>query len=194
MYLFLIPLLAGFVFNWASAFTDLYSRRFGDRGGRLVSFVTRNILGIPVWVVGLILAFRVSAPPLYVPGLLIRILGWVLVLGGPIPMIWALVFLRLRAYRPTRQDTLVSNGIYRYIRHPIYSGVLMVFIGGVLLHPTRPATVAGLLGIGYVYIQARLEEVDLLRRMPAYREYMNSVPRFFPRLRKWGERGDETGQ
>ena len=184
MYLFLIPLLAGFVFNWASAFTDFYSRRFGDRRGRLVTFVTRNILGIPVWVIGLVMAFRAAAPPFFVPGLAVRILGWILIWAGPVPMIWALVFLRLRAYRPTRQDTLVSNGIYRFIRHPIYTGVLMIFVGGVLLHPRMPVVVAIFLGLVYVYVQARLEEVDLLRRMPAYRQYMDRVPRFFPRLIK----------
>ena len=184
MYLFLIPLLVGFLFNWASAFTDFYSRQFGDRRGRLVTFVTRNIVGIPVWVIGLVMAFRAAAPPLFVPGPAVKILGWILVWGGTIPMIWALMFLRLRAYRPTRQDALVSNGIYRFIRHPIYTGVLMIFVGGVLLQPRMPALVAVLLGIVYVYVQARLEEIDLLRRMPAYREYMQRVPRFFPRLIK----------
>jgi protein-S-isoprenylcysteine O-methyltransferase Ste14 len=186
MYLFLFPLLLGFAFNWASAFTDFYSRRFGDRRGRLASFITRNILGIPVWVVGLVLAFRASAPPLFVPGLAAKVLGWVLVWGGTVPMIWALVYIRLRAYRPTRQDALVSNGVYRFIRHPIYTGLLMIFFGGFLLQPRRPVVVAVLLGFIYVYVQARLEEVDLLRRMPAYREYMERVPRFFPRLGKRG--------
>jgi hypothetical protein len=31
-------------------------------------------------------------------------------------------------------------------------------------------------------IQARLEEVDLVQRLPAYREYMEEVPRLIPRL------------
>jgi protein-S-isoprenylcysteine O-methyltransferase Ste14 len=184
MYLFLIPLLVGYAFNWASAFTGFYSQRFGESKGRMVCFITRNIFGIPVWVAGFILAFRVTARPLYFPGLVIRILGWFLVLGGTIPMIWALLFLRWRAYRPTLHDTLVWSGIYKFIRHPIYVGVLLVFIGGTLLHPTGPAIIACLLGLGYIYVQARLEEWDLVGRMPAYRKYMKQVPRFFPRLRR----------
>jgi protein-S-isoprenylcysteine O-methyltransferase Ste14 len=39
------------------------------------------------------------------------------------------------------------------------------------------------LGIGWIFVQARLEELDLLQRMPAYQEYMNRVPRFLPHLR-----------
>jgi protein-S-isoprenylcysteine O-methyltransferase Ste14 len=186
MYLFLIPLLAGFAFNWASAFTDFYSRRFSERSGRLISFITRNIIGIPVWVVGLILAFRASAPLLFVPDLIVRILGWILILGGTIPMIWALAFLRRRAYSPSMQDTLVNSGIYKYIRHPIYSGALLEFLGGALLHPMMPVVLACALGWGYIYIQARFEELDLVRRVPGYREYMKQVPRFFPRLSRRG--------
>lgn len=33
-------------------------------------------------------------------------------------------------------------------------------------------------------VQTRLEEIDLLQRMPNYRDYMNAVPRFLPRLWK----------
>jgi protein-S-isoprenylcysteine O-methyltransferase Ste14 len=186
MYLFLIPLLVGFAFNWASAFTDFYSRRFGERSGRLISFITRNIIGIPVWVVGLILAFRTSASLFFFPGLMLRILGYFLILGGTIPMIWALAFLRRRAYNPSMQDTLVSSGIYKHIRHPIYSGALLEFLGGALLHPMMPVVLACALGWGYVYLQARFEELDLVRRVPGYREYMKQIPRFFPRLSRRG--------
>jgi protein-S-isoprenylcysteine O-methyltransferase Ste14 len=37
---------------------------------------------------------------------------------------------------------------------------------------------------GWLIAQARLEELDLVKRLPAYREYMEQVPRFVPRLRK----------
>jgi protein-S-isoprenylcysteine O-methyltransferase Ste14 len=43
--------------------------------------------------------------------------------------------------------------------------------------------VACSLGWIWVLIQARLEEADLLQRLPAYRQYMQGVPRFVPRLR-----------
>jgi protein-S-isoprenylcysteine O-methyltransferase Ste14 len=184
MYLFLVPLFIGFAFNWASAFTDFYSRRFGERSGRLISFITRNILGIPVWVIGLVLAFRESASLLFIPSLLTDILGWLLVVTGTVPMFWGLAFLGRRSFRPTQQDTLVSAGIYNHIRHPIYTGVLIEFVGGPLLHPMIPALIACAFGWGYIYVQARLEEFDLVRRIPSYRQYMDRVPRFFPRLRK----------
>jgi protein-S-isoprenylcysteine O-methyltransferase Ste14 len=182
MYFFLIPLLIGFAFNWASAFTHFFSKRWGDRGGRLASLILRNVLGIPVWVIGLILAAREPAPRFFGQTLLAEILGWLLMAAGTILMVWGLLFLRLRSFRPTEKDTLVSRGIFRYIRHPIYSGLLLDLIALILMRPTMPALLACVLGWGFVFIQARFEELDLAQRIPAYREYMDKVPRFFPHL------------
>ena len=52
MELFLIPLIFGFVFAGASAFTTVYSRRFGERGGTIITAILRNLLGIPLWIIG----------------------------------------------------------------------------------------------------------------------------------------------
>jgi hypothetical protein len=57
MYLFLIPLLVGFGLNSASDFTAVYTRWWGERGGRLACLLLRDVFGIPVWAVGLGLAF-----------------------------------------------------------------------------------------------------------------------------------------
>lgn len=84
---------------------------------------------------------------------------------------------------PSVKDTLVRTGMYAYVRHPIYGGGLLVFGGLALLRPTLPVLVASTLGIGSAILQAVLEEVDLVQRLPAYRKYMREVPRFFPRLR-----------
>jgi protein-S-isoprenylcysteine O-methyltransferase Ste14 len=181
MFVFLIPLMIGFAFNWASAFTHFYSKRWGDRRGRMMTFVTRNILGIPVWAFGVILAYRESSALFFMPSPVIRILAWILLSIGTILMIWALVLLGLRSFRPTVKDTLVANGLFKHIRHPIYSGLLWDFIALVLMRPTVPAILACALGWGFVFVQARLEEMDLVERIPAYREYMKQVPRFFPR-------------
>ena len=75
MFQFLFPLLMGFAFNWASAFTHFYSQRLGERCGRLVTFVTRNILGIPVWAFGVVLTIRGSASAFFVPGPVIKALA-----------------------------------------------------------------------------------------------------------------------
>jgi len=70
------------------------------------------------------------------------------------------------------------------MRHPMYSGLLCQLAGLGLYVPTLPMILACLLGVGWVVLQARLEERDLLQRIPGYEAYMQQVPRFFPRLGK----------
>ncbi len=179
---FLIPLIIGFIFNWASAFTGFYTSKWGERRGRAATFIMRNILGIPVWVIGLILAVRQPSPLLFEPSPAIRWLAWLLAGLGVVPMVLALIRLRKRSYNPSSADTLVDTGIYGRIRHPIYTGVLLELASAAIGHPTSTTLIACGLCLIYVFVQARFEELDLLRRIPSYRDYMTRVPRFFPRL------------
>jgi protein-S-isoprenylcysteine O-methyltransferase Ste14 len=109
--------------------------------------------------------------------------GWFLLFAGGALILVALRFLGLRSARPTSQDTLVRDGPYRYIRHPIHSGTLLEFLGVILVFRTAPVLAACLSGFLYVFVQTYLEEADLLARIPDYRQYMRSLPRFLPRLR-----------
>jgi protein-S-isoprenylcysteine O-methyltransferase Ste14 len=184
MYMFLIPLLMGFAFNSASAFTGAYSRRWGNRRGQLASLILRNILGIPLWALGFVLASQQLSSLLFVPGPVTEILGWILIATGAVLVTWGLWFIGRRAVMPSLQDTLVCSGPYAHVRHPLHSGVLLEFFGLVLLQPTTTVLLACTVGCVWVIIQTRLEELDLLRRIPAYRQYMEQVPRFVPHLRK----------
>ncbi len=182
MRLFLIPLVLGFALDAASAFTTAFSRRWGARHGQRASVVLRNFLGIPLWVVGLGLAVRTRSPIVFNSTTMVEVLGWLLLAGGSAIQILALFALRWRAAAPSTRDTLVEHGPYAHIRHPIYAGLLLEFAGLVLVRPTQVAGLACLVGVAWVHIQARCEEVDLLQRLPAYREYMKRVPRFLPRI------------
>ena len=182
VYEFLIPLLFGFACNLASAFTAAFSQRWGARRGAQLTFVLRNILGIPVWAVGMVMAFRSPQPALFDPGIAVRVAGWGLVLAGGAVIVLALFAIRGRAAAPSMGDALVQNGVYARVRHPIHSGTLLEFGGLFLLNPSTAAAVACAMGVGWVLLQTRFEEIDLAQRLPGYREYMRRVPRFVPRL------------
>ena len=184
MFLFLIPLLTGFFFNAASAFTAYYSTLLGERWGRIASIVLRDVLGIPLWVIGYIMAVRAPSTYLYEPKLITTILAWLLILAGGVVILLGVKSLRWRAVAPSTQDTLVTQGIYSYVRHPLYSGMLLELIGLFIYRPTITVLVACGLGSIWVMIQARLEEMDLVQRLPAYHEYMQQVPRFVPRRKQ----------
>jgi len=184
MYLFLIPLSIGILFTWASAFTAAYSRRWGERGGRIISMIFRNVLGIPLWMFGLAIAWLTPAPLLVRPFIGIQIFGLLLIIIGSVLVVWGHLVLGWPSHMPSVHDQLVHHSLYACIRHPIYAGGLLVFPGLGLLRPTLSFILACTIGVVYLLIQARLEEIDLLQRMPTYSDYMKEVPRFLPKLRR----------
>jgi protein-S-isoprenylcysteine O-methyltransferase Ste14 len=93
-----------------------------------------------------------------------------------------MVSLRWRAVAPSVQDTLEVQGLYAHIRHPLYSGMILELIGLFLWVPTLSVLVACILGVMWVMVQARLEEMDLVERLPTYQEYKRRVPRFVPKF------------
>jgi protein-S-isoprenylcysteine O-methyltransferase Ste14 len=82
---------------------------------------------------------------------------------------------------------LVTGGLYRFCRHPIYLGLLTAIIGYTALLPTAVSLV--LLAAGYtrVRVQVTAEEAYLERTYgAAYREYARRVGRFLPGLGRLG--------
>jgi len=183
MFWYLIPLLIGFSFNSASAFTTYFSRHLGERGGRLACTILRDVLGIPVWAIGYVLAAKAPSTQFFNPAFFSSTLGWLLILAGAVIIFVGLLSLRWRAATPSVQDTLVRHGLYAHIRHPLYSGMILELMGLFLLIPNLIVLIACLLGVLWVMLQARLEELDLVARLPAYKEYMQQVPRFVPKIK-----------
>ncbi|MBI2985351.1 MAG: isoprenylcysteine carboxylmethyltransferase family protein [Deltaproteobacteria bacterium] len=189
MYLYLIPLLLGFTLVGASAFTAAYSRWWGERRGELATWILRNLLGIPIWLFGAILAWLPHSPLLFIAGRATSTLGWLLVSAGSVPFIWGHLVLGKPTHMPSMRDMLARQSLYAYVRHPIYAGGLLICVGLALLKPTSTFVLACAFGFVWLIIQARLEEIDLLQRLPEYREYMKQVPRFIPRVGKKGPWG-----
>ena len=179
---FLVPLLIGFTLNVASAYTAEWSGRWGERRGALVTAVLRNVVGIPVWTVGLILAVRTASPALFAGTPAVEVAGWLLLAAGCAIIGLALHALRSKAAVPTARDALVERGLYARIRHPIHAGMFLVWISLVLVHATAAVALAAGLGAAWTLVQTGAEEQDLVRRIPAYGDYMKRVPRFVPKL------------
>lgn len=82
--------------------------------------------------------------------------------------------------------TVVQEGPYAYVRHPLYTAYILTWIACAVLSASRLIT-AALFGIvGLYLIAARLEERDLLKSDlgPAYKQYRSVTGLLVPRL--WG--------
>jgi protein-S-isoprenylcysteine O-methyltransferase Ste14 len=99
--------------------------------------------------------------------------GAILCIVGLAFAIWARVTLGRSWGMPmTLHDDpeLVTSGPYRYVRHPIYTGLSAMLIGTSLVYPL--AAVPCLITVAYSAFAARREERDMEQRFPdTYPEY-----------------------
>jgi protein-S-isoprenylcysteine O-methyltransferase Ste14 len=88
---------------------------------------------------------------------------------------------------PTEQ--LVASGLYRFVRNPMYLGVLTAVAGEALLFETWDMVIyLAVLGLGFHLFVRLYEEPTLARRYgEQYAVYKRSVRRWLPRLRPWAE-------
>ena len=76
---------------------------------------------------------------------------------------------------------LVTSGPYRYVRHPIYTGLSAMLIGTSLAYPLAALPCA--LMIAYSVVSALREERDMEKQFPeAYPEYKKRSKMLVPFL------------
>jgi protein-S-isoprenylcysteine O-methyltransferase Ste14 len=80
--------------------------------------------------------------------------------------------------RPRDGGTFHESGAYRFVRHPIYGGVLLMAAGGALLTSPLATVPAALLGVLF-WGKSRREEAWLVERYPEYPRYADRVRRRF---------------
>lgn len=82
---------------------------------------------------------------------------------------------------PSGRGSLTTNGAYRFVRHPIYTGVLTIVVGLVVPSGSAVTLAIGLATIAFFNVKARWEEDRLAETYPDYRDYARATPRFVPR-------------
>lgn len=79
---------------------------------------------------------------------------------------------------------LIINGLYRYVRNPIYLGALTILLGYILWFGSPWVTLYSLFAfLGFHFLIIFIEEPMLRNTFgAAYDEYRKNVPRWIPRL------------
>lgn len=74
---------------------------------------------------------------------------------------------------PTPQEgsRLVTTGVYRLVRHPIYGGVILVAVGAALASWSLPAVVLAVALVPFFVAKSTHEERLLTARFPDYAAY-----------------------
>jgi protein-S-isoprenylcysteine O-methyltransferase Ste14 len=120
---------------------------------------------------------------LTVHSLPVQIVGLVLLVAGLGLAVWARIYLGRNWGMPmTEKDEpeLVTSGPYRFVRHPIYAGILLAILGSALATSLYWLIALVALGIYFVY-SARVEEGLMSNSFPsAYPGYKAHTKMLIP--------------
>ena len=124
--------------------------------------------------------FRFSFQSLFsfvIPGSVLTVLG----LFGAI---WARINLgrNWSGYVTYKEgQTLVTTGPYRYVRHPIYTSMILMFIGTILYYGSLIISVIFvILAINFILRTRKEEEIMIKLFGERYKEYMKRTKRLIP--------------
>jgi protein-S-isoprenylcysteine O-methyltransferase Ste14 len=118
---------------------------------------------------------------------LLSIVGWVLMALGLLLVIAAQANMGAswRIGIDQRPTALVTGGLYTLIRNPIYTGMIVAFLGFVLVTPAPWTVMMYAMVVLVLELQTRLEEKHLIAlHGQGYLDYASRVGRFFPGIGK----------
>ena len=78
--------------------------------------------------------------------------------------------------------TLIRHGPYRYVRHPIYSGILLALLGSAIALDRWRALLGVALIFASLLLKARHEENRLRQELPGYEAYARETAALIPFL------------
>lgn len=86
-------------------------------------------------------------------------------------------------YQIKDRHELITTGIYKLIRHPIYSGILVTAFGAQIIAASWLVLIPLAIGPWFIYAQAKREEQLLTKSFgSAYMNYCKSSKRFIPHV------------
>ena len=135
----------------------------------LVVFGPASVAGLPAWPIGSTVLFRVSGLALIVLGLVVAVFAaWNLGRSlTPLPY-------------PKKDAELVTTGLFGYVRHPIYFGVILLAFGwGIYTQGTLTLCYAFVLAV-FLDMKSRREEIWLCQKFPDYQRYQKTTRKLIP--------------
>src|SRR5271166_3009363 len=108
-----------------------------------------------------------------------EVCGGILLLGGSFPFFRAFTdntfASQLVRIQTERGQHVINTGVYGFVRHPMYLGATLVFIGGALLLGSVYGLLAALAIVGMLVVRIFVEEKLLASDLEGYKEYLQKV-------------------
>lgn len=153
-----------------------------------VAEITIPVLTIAVYIsLNLLSQIPPALNQILVPeryALSLSLAGSVFVFCGLLISVIAIFHLRHSFSILVQVRDVVSQGFYRYVRHPIYLGYFIQIIGFLLAIPYLWTLLWAIVAGNLFITRARLEEKKIAAYSPEYRDYMKSTPFLNPFLKR----------
>lgn len=82
-----------------------------------------------------------------------------------------------------KREPFTTRGVLKSVRHPIYSGTILIVIGYWLFNPNLPTSVSAICILVYLPVGIYLEEKKLIEEFgERYIQYKRDVPALIPKL------------
>jgi len=113
------------------------------------------------------------------PGVFVSSAGILVFVAG-----WWVMTLALRAnpfaapvvrHQEERRQVAIDSGPYSMVRHPMYAGAALLFVGMPLWLESCAATLLAVVPIGLLVLRIHIEERFLRRELPGYDAYARTV-------------------
>ncbi len=119
---------------------------------------------------------------------IMMVLGWLPLVAGCIINVYGRIVLggnwgnHIKIYE---SHTLTRRGPYKYVRHPLYSSIILMLLSGSLLyHDLLLLVMTCVIFIPMMVYRANQEEVMLMAQFSDYSAYKEEVGQLAPRIRK----------
>lgn len=81
---------------------------------------------------------------------------------------------------PVKSATLITTGIFKYVRHPIYSGIFLLTLGYAIMQRDLEKFIISVLLLILFEVKSNYEEKKLTEKFPEYKKYKTVSSKFFP--------------
>ena len=122
-----------------------------------------------------------------------QLIAWTLLFASFIPLGFGIHFLRTRGKQAEKREgdsslygfekttNLVTSGIYKYIRHPLYCSLLLLTWGIFFKHITLTAATLAVTATVFIIFTAKADEAECTRFFGSqYQDYMKRSKMFIP--------------
>jgi len=147
---------------------------------------SRGELYVVVQAILLIALFFGPKDIFSLPAMLNQTLWWIgqiLFYSGIVIAIWAAILLgpNLTSLpKPKPSGELIQSGLYRFVRHPIYFGVILVCFGWAGIEQTLYTLVLAIILLIFFDLKSRQEEIWLTEKFSEYAQYKITAKKLIP--------------